>query len=85
MPLSWGFVFGAGFWCLREGERYRGAEEVEGAPLVWGWGGELVDGLAGDADGVAGQGGQVVEQAAEAAQGLVAGSGLGRGFGVGGG
>src|ERR1700750_679950 len=48
-------------WCLREGQRDRGADEVEGALLVRGRGGELVDWLAGDADGVAGQGGQVVD------------------------
>ena len=71
-------------WCLLEAQRDRGADQVEGAPLVWGGGGELVYRLAGDADGVAGQGGQVVDQAAEAAQRLVAGSGLGGGFGVGG-
>jgi hypothetical protein len=40
--------------------------------------GELVDGLADDADGVAGQGGQVVQEVTEAADGLVPGAGLNR-------
>ena len=45
--------------------------------------GELVDGLAADADGVAGQGGEVVDQVAEAADGLFAGAGLEGGLGGG--
>ena len=43
----------------------------------------LLDGLAADDDGVAGQGGEVVDQVAEAADGLFAGAGLGGGLGGG--
>ncbi len=75
--MGWGDV-----WCLREGEGYGGADQVEGAALGGGRGGELVDGLAADAYGVAGEGGQVVEQVAEAADGLPAGAGLEGGLGV---
>ena len=58
------------FWLL-QGERDGDAEEVEGLPLVGGGLGEHRhgDGGAGEADLVAGQGGQVLEQAAEAAVG----------------
>ena len=56
------------FW--RRGlERYRGVEQFEGTALVGGGVGEHghVGAGAGAADLVAGEGGQVVEQAAEAA------------------
>ena len=43
----------------------------------------LLDGLAADSDGVAGQGGQVVDQVAEAADGLFPGAGLAGGLGGG--
>src|SRR6476620_3776606 len=86
--LNWGFVglVGRRFW-LRGGQGDWGADEVEGAALVGGGFGEHGDVGVGVvvADLVAGQGGQVSEQAAEAAQwgaveGLVTG-----GFGLGGG
>ena len=72
------------FW-LRQGERDRGADELECFPLLAGRLGEHGHGggCAGEADLVAGQGGQVGEQAAEAAVGaaglvvLVGGFGLG--------
>jgi hypothetical protein len=57
-----------GFW-LREGERDRRAEQVEGAPLGRGRVGQLVDGGAGrvgEGDLVAGQGAKVGQQGAEA-------------------
>ena len=58
------------FWLL-QGQRDRGAEQVEGVALGAGGLGEHRDGGlgAGEADLVAGQGGQVLEQAAEAAVG----------------
>jgi hypothetical protein len=45
---------------------------------------ELVDLVAADGDGLAGEGGQVIEQVAEAAGWLAAGGGLAGGLGVGG-
>jgi hypothetical protein len=59
------------FWLL-QGQRDRGAEEVEGLPLGAGRLGEHRHGElgAGEPDLVAGQGGQMVQQAAEAAVGL---------------
>jgi hypothetical protein len=57
------------FWLRGGGERDRGVEEVEGAALVGGGFGEhghLDVGVV-VTDLVAGKGGQVVEQAAEAA------------------
>ena len=58
------------FW-LRQGERDGGADELEGAPLLAGGFGEHGHGGGGpgEADLVAGQGGQVGGQAAEAAVG----------------
>ena len=58
------------FWLLA-GERDRNADQVEGFALGAGGLGEHVgDGVgAGEPDLVAGQGGQVLEQAAEAAVG----------------
>jgi hypothetical protein len=71
--LSWAFTgFGRmAFWLL-QGERNRGAEEAERLALGAGRFGEHRDGDlgAGVADLVAGQGGQVLEQAAEAVVGL---------------
>src|SRR5271170_1102968 len=72
------------FWLL-QGQRDRSADELEGLPLGAGRLGEHRDGDlgAGVADLVAGQGGQVVQQAAEAVVGLpgwvvlVGGLGLG--------
>jgi hypothetical protein len=58
------------FWLL-QGERDRDADQVEGVALNAGRLGEHRHGGlgAGEADLVAGQGGQVLEQAAEAAVG----------------
>ncbi len=68
--LSWGLadLWGLFSW-LRGGEWDGGVDEVEGAALVWGGFGEHGDVGAGVgvADLVAGEGGEVVEQAAEAA------------------
>ena len=73
------------FWLL-QGERDRDADQVEGLALGAGWLGEHRDaGVgAGEADLVAGQGGQVVEQAAEAAVGLAGRVVLDGGLGLGG-
>jgi hypothetical protein len=71
--LAWDFAVPAGavFWLL-QGERDRDADQVEGLPLGAGRLGEHRDGglSAGEADLVAGQGGQVLDQAAEAVVGL---------------
>ena len=73
-------------WLLY-GERDRGADELEGLALGAGRLGEHRDGDLGpgEADLVAGQGGQVVQQAAEAAVGaagrVVLAGGLGLGAG----
>ena len=60
-------------WCLRhaEGERDRRADEVEGVPLGAGGLGQYryLGAGAGEPDLVAGQGGQVLQQIAEAAVG----------------
>lgn len=70
--------------CLRrEGEWDGGVEELEGAVLGGGGKGDLVEGAVAEGDGVAGQGGQVVEQAAEAVQGAAVVVGVAGGFGVG--
>ena len=73
------------WWCLREGDWDGGVEQVEGAALEWRGGGELVDGSTADGDGVAGERSEMVEQVAEAADGLVVGVGFAGGFGLGGG
>ena len=78
---------------LLQGEWDRGADEIEGLPLGAGRLGEHWDGGggSGEADLVAGQGGQVVQQAAEAAIGaarrivLAGGLGLCPGGALGGG
>src|SRR6478736_569454 len=86
--LNWGFVglVGRRFW-LRGGQGDWGADEVEGAALVGGGFGEHGDVGVGVvvADLVAGQGGQVIEQAAEAAQWGAVGGLVTGGFGLGGG
>ena len=68
--MTWGLAGLVGwlFWLRGGGERYRGVEQVEGAALVGGGVGEHGDFGAGEADLVAGEGGQVSKQAAEAAQ-----------------
>ena len=74
------------FWLL-QGQRDRGADEVEGFPLGAGRLGEHRhgDGSAGEPDLVAGQGGEVLEQAAEAAVGTAGCIALAGGLGLGGG
>ncbi len=66
--LTWGFACAGGWlsWLLQR-ERDGGADEVEGLALFAGGLGEHRDGGgdAGEPDLVAGQGGQVAEQAAE--------------------
>src|SRR5271166_1194075 len=86
--LTRGFAGLVGWWFwLRGGQGYRGANEFESAALVgggFGEGGHLGVGAV-VADLVAGEGGQVIEQAAEAAQrvsvGVVTGGRLGLGVG----
>ncbi len=84
--MSWGF---GDFWVwlfwLRGGEWDGGVDEVEGAALIWRGFGEHGDvgAGAGVADLVAGQGGEVVEQAREAAQRIAKFVVLGGGLGVG--
>jgi hypothetical protein len=69
--MTWGLAGFGGvlFWLRGGGERYRGVEQVEGTALVGGGVGEHGHVGAGAvvADLVAGEGGQMVEQAAEAA------------------
>jgi len=86
MALTCGLTVGLG--CVswqRQRERDRGTDQVEGLPLGAGGLGEHLDLGAGaaEADLVAGQRGQVAEQAAEAALGaavlVVLTGGLGRG------
>ena len=62
---------GLGLFWLLQGERDGGADEVEGLALFAGGLGEHGDGGggSGEADLVAGEGGEVGEQAAEAAVG----------------
>jgi hypothetical protein len=73
--------FQAGLWCLPDGQGYPDTEEVEGAALVRGGFGEgRDDGLA-VAQVVAGQGVEVVDDVAEAADGLFARTSLAGGFG----
>ena len=71
--LSWSFFRcgRVGFWLL-QGEQDRSAEKLEGLPLDAGRFGEHRDGDlgAGVPDLVAGQRGQVLQQAAETAVGL---------------
>ena len=77
--LTWCFVvLGQVLFWLLQGERDRGAEKVEGLPLGAGGLGEHRhgDGGAGEPGLVAGQGGQVGEQAAEAAVGAACGIAL---------
>ncbi len=76
----------AAFWLL-QGQRDRGADEVEGFLLGTGRLGEYRhgDGGSGEPDLVAGQGGQVLQQSAEAAVGAAGGIALAGGLGLGGG
>jgi len=75
------------FWLRGDGEGDGGLDEVEGAALVGGGFGELIDLDVGAlvADPVAGEGCEVVEQAAEAAQRVAVGVVLGGCLGGGGG
>ena len=72
MAAGLGF-YGSGGWLfwLPYGERDRDADELEGFPLGAGWLGQHRHGSAGagEPDLVAGQGGQVLDQAAEAVVG----------------
>lgn len=70
LGLTWYFAwFGQVAFWLRQGQRDRSADELEGLPLSAGRLGEHRDGDLGSGvpDLVAGQGGQVLQQAAEAA------------------
>ena len=75
--LTWGFTAVAGrrSGYLLQGQRDRGADELEGLPLGAGRFGEHRDGDigAGVPDLVAGQRGQVLQQAAEAVVGAPGG------------
>ena len=83
--LCRGFTRRAGtVWCLREGEGDGGVDEFEGSALGGSGGSEDVDVTVGEDGGVAGEGGEVVKQAAEAADGVVVVVGFGAGFGGGG-
>ena len=68
--MAWGLSIWVGclFWLRGDGEGDGGLDEVEGAALLGGGFGEFVDFDVGVvvADAVAGQGGQVFEQPAEA-------------------
>jgi hypothetical protein len=55
----------------------------KGAALGGGRVADFLEGGAAELDGAAGQGGEVVEEAAEAAEGPAAGAGVGGGLGVG--
>src|SRR4051812_35178804 len=80
-PAEQGVRGAAGWvWWLREGERDVRRDEVEGSALGGGGCGEDVDMAAGEDGGVAGEGGEVVEQVAEAAHGVVVGVGFGAGL-----
>jgi hypothetical protein len=70
-------------FCLRQGQRDRGAEQAEGLTLCAGRLGEhrYGDLGAGEPDRVAGEGGQVLQQVAEAAVGLAGWVVLGGGLG----
>jgi hypothetical protein len=84
-PVCRGFTFSVWCcWCLLQGDRDGGGEQIEGLPLRGGGEGDLVDLVAADGDGLAGEGGQVIEQVAEAAGWLAAGGGFAGGLGDGG-
>src|ERR1019366_4617479 len=72
------------FWLL-QGEWDRCVKKFEGLPLGGSGYREQVEAglvVAGDAEVVAGQGAEVVQQGGEAAGGLVVGGGLGRRLGI---
>lgn len=71
------------WWCLLQGGWDRRAEEGEGPLLHWAWRCDLVDLVASDGDGVAVEGGEVVEEVAEAAGWLAAGGDVPGGLGLG--
>jgi hypothetical protein len=71
---------------LPEGQRDWGAEQFEGPGLDQGWGGELLDVLPGEDDGLPVEGGQVLEQVPVFTDGQLVAVVLGGvfGFGLGG-
>jgi hypothetical protein len=71
-------------WCLPDGDWDGRVDEFEGAALGRGGGGEDVEVAFGEDGGVAGEGAQVVNQAAEASDGFAVGVGVGAGLGSGG-
>ncbi len=84
--MTWGLAGLGGwwFWLRGDGEGDRSVNEVEGAALGGGGLGEFVDfdvGLV-VADPVAGEGGQVIEQVAEASYRVASRVVFGGGFGV---
>src|SRR5437773_5651106 len=72
----------AGRYWLRDGRWHGGAEQLEGAALGGGGGGELLDDLTGEGDGLPVEGGQVGEQVAVAVDGQPIAVALGGGFGL---
>src|SRR5581483_3055317 len=72
-------------FCLRcgEGQRDRCLDEIEGTALGGGRLADFLEAGAADGDGSAGQGGEVVQEPAEAVQDLAVGAGAGGGLGVG--
>ncbi|BBX95240.1 hypothetical protein MLAC_24830 [Mycobacterium lacus] len=87
--MTWGFVGFGGWllWLRGDGQWDGGLDKVEGAALVGGGVGELVDFDVGVvvADPVAGEGAQVCEQVAEAADRVAVVIVFGGGLGLGGG
>ncbi len=78
-----GFLgFGVCRFCLRESCGDGGVDEVEGSLLEFGGFGELVDGDVGvaDGDGVAGEGGEMIQQRLEAVGWVAGGGEAGRGL-----
>jgi hypothetical protein len=72
---------GVGF-CLCEGGRDGGAEELECAALAEGGKIDLVEGVVIEGDGIAGQGDQVADQAEEAVKLIAVGVDVMAGFAV---
>src|SRR5215510_4300848 len=77
-----GRVLGGRYW-LRNGQWHGSAEQFEGSVLDRGRGGELVDLLPGEGDGLPVEGGQVGEKVAVAVDGQPIAVALGGVFGLG--